>query len=143
MQQSTFRLSLLKSAFLLAPLAAVALAGCTVPAPDDAADTDGMPVVSSDDPDAGNAPQRQVTQQGAAAAREALASELGVRPQAVEIIETRERTWPDGCLGLGEENEACTEAIVPGYEVIMRHEGTEYRYRASADGSIVRDESSE
>ena len=38
--------------------------------------------------------------------------------------------WPDGCLGIA-TSRPCTEAIVPGYRIVVRIRGREYEYRSS------------
>ncbi|HEX6385272.1 MAG TPA: hypothetical protein VF177_11430 [Anaerolineae bacterium] len=67
-----------------------------------------------------------------------LSEELGVDSQEIEVVSFEEREWPDGCLGLGGPDEICTQAIVPGWLVILRAEGQQYEVRTDATGSTVR-----
>lgn len=71
-------------------------------------------------------------------AREALAERLAVPLDAVRILSTAEAVWPDGCLGLADEGEDCTQVILNGYAVSLSAQGGTYRYRTDTDGSIVR-----
>jgi len=71
--------------------------------------------------------------------RSLVASELGLSEAVVIVMTAYEKSWPDGCLGLGGDK-MCTQAIVPGYEVTVQAEGTERIYRTNADGSVVQRE---
>lgn len=74
------------------------------------------------------------------AARTALATRLNVEASTILILAAQETEWSDSCLGLGGPAESCLAAITPGYDVLMAHEGMEYRYRTNDDGSSVRAE---
>jgi hypothetical protein len=71
---------------------------------------------------------------------ERLAEQRGVAPQAIEVVSYEELEWPDGCLGLPRLNEACTEAVTPGWRVILSLEGEIHTFRADAVGSELREE---
>lgn len=73
-------------------------------------------------------------------ARNDLANRLNVSPSDITIIMAEETEWPDDCLGLPEEDEGCSEVITPGYNVLLSHDGMEYRYRTDIKGNIVRAE---
>ncbi len=58
--------------------------------------------------------------------KQKLRQELQKRYQTLDFkindtTKTREQ-WPDGCLGLGEPDEVCLQAFVPGYEVTITGE---------------------
>jgi hypothetical protein len=42
--------------------------------------------------------------------------------------------WPDGCLGIP-MRAVCTQAIVPGYRILVRFENQDYEYRTDLQGS--------
>ena len=66
-----------------------------------------------------------------AAMRAELAATTGRPPSDFTLVLFEARTWPDGCLGLGEPGRACSQALVPGWYAIFRTpDGTEYRFRA-------------
>lgn len=75
-----------------------------------------------------------------AAVRSLVARELGISEGVVIVMTAYEKNWSDGCLGLAGEDEMCTQAIVPGYEVTVQVQGTERVYRTNADGSVIRRE---
>lgn len=66
------------------------------------------------------------------------ASELGVERAQVVVITTVSKEWPDGCLGLAGEDEMCTQALVPGYEVVVEVLGERHTYRTNVDGTVIR-----
>lgn len=58
--------------------------------------------------------------------------------ESVVITAVEEREWGNGCLGLAEEDEICTQQIVPGYLLTVKVEGREYHLRTNQDGTQVR-----
>jgi hypothetical protein len=56
----------------------------------------------------------------------------------LESIEQME--WPNGCLGLPEQAEVCTEAITPGWLLVFNVNGQKYRFRIDQAGTVVRQE---
>lgn len=72
------------------------------------------------------------------AARAALASELGVEPAAIELINFEQREWSDSCLGLGGPAESCAAVVTPGWEVTLEVDGQPYEVRTDFDGEQVR-----
>ena len=75
-----------------------------------------------------------------AAVRMRAAQELGVPGREILILTAVEKTWPNGCLGLADPDEMCTEALVEGYAVTVEVNGEEYTYRTNSDGSVIRRE---
>ena len=74
--------------------------------------------------------------EAAASVRSHVAGELGISEDAVILITTYAKAWPNGCLGLGGDK-ACIQAIVPGYEVTVKAGGMERIYRTNIDGTLV------
>ncbi len=74
------------------------------------------------------------------AAIERLAHELRSAPQSIEVVSYEEVDWPDGCLGLPRLYEACSEAVTPGWRVILSLAGEIHTFRADAVGSELREE---
>lgn len=63
-----------------------------------------------------------------------LASRLGVAPASIEVVHVRSVTWPNGALGCPEPGMVYTQALVPGYQVVLRHAGRVWLYHGSRDG---------
>lgn len=72
------------------------------------------------------------------AAIDQLSSALAVAATEVEVISFKQQEWPDGCLGLAEADEMCTQAIVPGWQVILSIVEQQYEVRTNNTGSVVR-----
>lgn len=71
-------------------------------------------------------------------AREALAAELGIGVDKVEILSQEQTEWTDSCLGLGGPAESCLQALVSGWRVELSAEGQTYVARTDETGDAVR-----
>ncbi|OUL36025.1 hypothetical protein BV372_08995 [Nostoc sp. T09] len=56
----------------------------------------------------------------------------------LNIIQAQQQTWSDGCLGLGNANESCIRAVVPGWRVVVAAVGQTLVYHTDQTGSAVR-----
>ncbi|MEB3210164.1 MAG: hypothetical protein VKL39_02360 [Leptolyngbyaceae bacterium] len=72
------------------------------------------------------------------AVKQDIAQETGRSPDTLKIVESARRTWPDGCLGLADEEEICTLSLVPGWLVAVEGEGQRWIYRTNDTGTVVR-----
>lgn len=77
-------------------------------------------------------PSRIVEQALADAARR---SDLD--PSQLQISSAVPKVWSDGCLGLGGLNVLCTEALVPGWQVVVQSDRQRWVYRTNQSGSLV------
>ena len=57
---------------------------------------------------------------------------------AIKILEVQQQQWSDGCLGLGEPDEICTQAITPGYRVVVTDGLRNWTYRTDEIGNAIR-----
>jgi hypothetical protein len=64
-----------------------------------------------------------------------LAGRLAIPLADVEVVSAGSVTWPDGSLGCPQPGHFYTQALVPGYEAILRHRGRAYDYHARRDGA--------
>jgi hypothetical protein len=65
----------------------------------------------------------------------AEAAELaGVDPADTRVVTAQEMQWPDGSLGCAEPGMMYTQAIVPGYWVVIEAGGEGYDYRLDDRG---------
>jgi hypothetical protein len=69
-----------------------------------------------------------------------VSENMGVAPEDIEIKNVEQKDWPDGCLGLPEGDEACVEAITPGWLLTFNINNQEYRYRVDQTGTVIRQE---
>ncbi|MDX5318071.1 MAG: hypothetical protein LPK38_01730 [Actinomycetes bacterium] len=58
----------------------------------------------------------------------------GVEEADILVVRGESVTWSDGSLGCPQPGMNYTQALVPGYWVVLDADGTEYDYRASARG---------
>jgi len=106
-------------------LAATGLAGCANGA------VEAPPVVSSEAPAMRNDLQSIVT----AAKQDAVAR--GAPAQAITVQSAQRVTWRDGSLGCPEPQMQYTQALVPGWRVILRVGDATYDYHATANGHLI------
>src|SRR5690349_10646338 len=56
-----------------------------------------------------------------------ISETMGVAVENIEIKNVEQMDWPDGCLGLPEGDEACVEAITPGWLLTFNIDNQEYK----------------
>jgi hypothetical protein len=67
-----------------------------------------------------------------------LANELGVAEAEIEVVSLEAAEFTDSCLGLGQPNESCLQAITPGWLIMLSAEGQEYEVHTDETGQQVR-----
>jgi hypothetical protein len=65
------------------------------------------------------------------------ASGAGVDPSAVRVVTAEAVTWSDGSLGCPEPGMMYTQALVPGYRVVVEVDGEERHFHASQSGDFA------
>lgn len=63
-----------------------------------------------------------------------LAKRLGTSVDDLEVIKAESITWNDGSLGCPKPGQNYTQALVPGYWIVLLRGDEEYDYRASESG---------
>lgn len=92
-------------------------------------------------------PERQVEPGGAAvapavpaeltrAAIEDAAQRTSTPVADIEVVSAGSVTWPDGSLGCPQPGMNYTQALVPGYRIIVQAGGQMLRYHAAARGAV-------
>ena len=66
-----------------------------------------------------------------------LASKTGADAGAVEVVRAEAVTWNDSSLGCAEPGHVYMQMLTEGYQVILRHGGKKYDYRAGGGGSFI------
>ncbi len=56
----------------------------------------------------------------------------------LEVINATQETWSDSCLGLGQPNEGCLQALVPGWRVEVTDGQSTWIYRTDETGNSIR-----
>ena len=72
--------------------------------------------------------------------RNQVSAILGVPVESIQLKSVEPMEWPNGCLGLPEPEEACTEVITPGWLLVFTADGQEYKFRADQTGTVIRQE---
>ena len=56
----------------------------------------------------------------------------------VEILFAQQVDFPNGCLGLSDQGEMCSQAVTPGWQVVARSNGNLYVVHVDSNGNNVR-----
>ncbi len=67
-----------------------------------------------------------------------LARRQGILIRELQIIDYNQQTWRNGCLELPQADELCTEALVPGWLVVVSNGKRNWIYHTNQTGSAVR-----
>jgi hypothetical protein len=67
-----------------------------------------------------------------------VSEKTGVDSSKLRIVKVEKETWSDGCLGLAGSGSMCTQAMVPGWRVIVASGEQQWVYRTDASGSMVK-----
>ena len=65
------------------------------------------------------------------------ASRSGVDASSITVVRGESVTWSDGSLGCPKPGMNYTQALVPGYWVVLDAAGTDYDYRATTRGYFL------
>ena len=60
----------------------------------------------------------------------------------LSIRSAQPQNWSDGCLGLAEPDELCTQIITPGWQVVITDGQRNWTYRTNDSGDLVKLEKS-
>ncbi|MGA9381165.1 MAG: hypothetical protein WBV73_20580, partial [Phormidium sp.] len=67
-----------------------------------------------------------------------LAKRTGIAPGKLRITNYKQETWPNGCLGISEPDQICTQALVPGWRITVTDGQKTWVYRTDNRGRNVR-----
>lgn len=70
------------------------------------------------------------------AIRRTMKQQFGI--SKINIMSISEQNWPDGCLGLPSQSEACTLEIVPGWRIEVSDRSQTWVYRTDRTGANLR-----
>lgn len=60
----------------------------------------------------------------------------GLPSSAFDKITAQRTTWRNGCLGVEEPGQICTQALVPGWRITLSTETQTWVYHTATDGRI-------
>ncbi|MDH3644419.1 MAG: hypothetical protein OES38_20100 [Gammaproteobacteria bacterium] len=67
----------------------------------------------------------------------ALEKLTGEDRAAFAVVRSESVTWPNGALGCPQPGMMYTQALIPGYHVVLRHEGRDYDYRVGRSDYLM------
>ncbi|MGV0105635.1 Serine/threonine protein kinase [Nostoc sp. DSM 114160] len=67
-----------------------------------------------------------------------LARRQGISTRQLQIINYNQQTWRNGCLELPQADEFCTQALVPGWRIVVSNGKENWIYHTNQTGSAVR-----
>jgi len=72
------------------------------------------------------------------AVRQDLSQKTKISVNRLQIQAAQRQTWPDGCLGLAKPGELCTQALVPGWRIVLTDNQKTWVYRTNSSGANLR-----
>ncbi len=119
---------------------AILLGACATAAPGDVDSPTASPSPSPIDsptaapPDGGN--MGEMDQAMIDAVVQQASHDTGVGPDEIAVVTAEPVTWSDGSIGCPEPGMGYTQALVPGYRVVLDVAGEEIHYHAGSDGEF-------
>jgi len=86
----------------------------------------------------GNVRQNPIPRPVVNAVLQDLSRREGISTKKLEVIESSQQTWRNGCLELTQPDELCTEALVPGWRVVVSDSQKKWVYHTNQTGSVVK-----
>ena len=68
-------------------------------------------------------------------AKSALAKQLQISVDTIQLVSTQQVQWTDGCLGVQQPGIMCAMHVVDGYKITLLAQGQTYEVRTNQDGS--------
>jgi hypothetical protein len=69
--------------------------------------------------------------------KEDLASRLGIESDKITLVKTAEMLWLNAALGCPRPGQFYTQGRVPGFQIWLEVEGTEYIYNTDFKGTVI------
>jgi len=67
-----------------------------------------------------------------------VAKRTGISTKQLKIVDYSQKTWRNGCLELPQPDEFCTQALVPGWRVVVSNGRQRWIYHTNKNGSSLR-----
>ncbi|MFB2836972.1 hypothetical protein [Floridanema evergladense] len=72
------------------------------------------------------------------AVKKDLAKRTGIALEKLRITNYKQETWPNGCLGISQPDQICTQALVPGWRITLTDGQKTWVYRTDNSGRNIR-----
>jgi hypothetical protein len=116
-------------------LATLAIAGCTPSGMGPSESAPGLPASPGESIAFPSLPDG-LTDADLVTVTELASTDTGVQIEEIRVVTAEAVTWSDGSLGCPEEGQMYTQALVPGYRVVLDVAGEELAYHASETGDF-------
>ncbi|MEH2058610.1 MAG: hypothetical protein V7K97_21155 [Nostoc sp.] len=67
-----------------------------------------------------------------------LARTQEISATELQIIDYNQQTWRNGCLELAQPDEICTQALIPGWRIVVSNGKENWTYHTNQTGSVLR-----
>ncbi|MEH2061221.1 MAG: hypothetical protein V7K50_02945 [Nostoc sp.] len=67
-----------------------------------------------------------------------LARRQKISATELQIIDYNQQTWRNGCLELAQPDEICTQALIPGWQIVVSNGKENWTYHTNQTGSVLR-----
>jgi hypothetical protein len=94
--------------------------------------------IAEGEPYGESAPQTDGETIAIEAVRVMAAKDFGYPSNQIQITTVSSEDWPDGCLGLPDDDEMCVMMITSGYEISVTVNGKTATYRTNQNGTMVK-----
>ena len=66
-----------------------------------------------------------------------LVKRINAEQDSIDVLHAESLIWNDGSLGCGKPGQMYTQALIPGYRIILGHAGQQFDYRTSRQGLFI------
>jgi hypothetical protein len=77
------------------------------------------------------------TSSAISAAKSALAKQLNIGTNLIQLVSIKQVQWPDGCLGIQQPGIMCAMHVVDGYRIMLSANDQTHEVRSNLDGSQI------
>ena len=88
--------------------------------------------------DAGVISTEDITLQALDAAINQLSQSTGVSAEQIQVLTSERVEWPDACLGLASQDEACAQVVTPGFRIVLQAGDQTYEFHTDESGTHIR-----
>lgn len=79
-----------------------------------------------------------VTPEAVLQAQNWLAVQLSLPIEQIRVTDVKQVDWQDSCLGLGQANESCLQAVTPGWQIMFEVNGQTHEVRTNDTATVIR-----
>ena len=100
-------------------------------------DSSGNPLQSGSTPESTAMPSTPSVEKFVTLSKADLASRLGIETDRITLVKTTEKLWLNAALGCPRPGVFYKAGRVPGFQIWLEAEGTEYIYNTDFNGTVI------